>query len=278
MSAPAAKTKPPKPPRGFYLNKIPGYREALHRARKEEFRAREDNWLALSGTIAGMKVRTMTVRDYVGLMRIRSPFIVRAEPSVEALGQFLWLLSPQIERWHNHTGWRKPWLVGCRWSWFSLEAWQRRLFARRLRHRLGLRQLENTARAWNRANPGRTYELPERCPLAVAITDAFAFMNRMLIDQPSGVAKSGPGSGLLYLTSWFDAMQFNYHKRDEDVWNMPLPVLFGRLKAIQQRENPGEPEFNQRQDALAARILRALQSEKMTAQDLLAGKLKFDLN
>src|SRR6185312_15023792 len=136
---PAKGGRPPGP-RGFYLNKIPGYTEALHEARQQEFRAREDNWLALSGTIAGFPVRTMTVRDYVALLRIGSPFVARTEPTFAALGQFLWLLSPQIERWHNHAGWRNPWLVGCRWSLFSLEAWERRLFARRLRRRLKLRR------------------------------------------------------------------------------------------------------------------------------------------
>lgn len=262
--------------KSFYLNAIPGYSEALHRAQREEFRAREDNWMALSGTIASCPVRAMTVRDYVGLVRLHSPFLSRTEPDLAALGNFLWLLSPQIERWNNHTGWRQPWLVGCRWSWFSLEAWQRRLFALRLRRKLNMRQLENTARAWNLANPGKIYELPEDSALAKAFAEAFAYVDRMFLDKPASIAKEGVSSGLLYLTSWFDAMQFNYHKPDAEVWKMPLPLLFGRLKAIQQRENPGEPDFNARQDALAAQIQRAIQTDNLTTEDVLAGKLKLN--
>lgn len=262
----------------FYLNQIPGYNEALHRARKQEFRAREDNWLALSGAISGQPVRVMTVRDYVALLRIGSPFLARQEPNFEQLGQFLWLLSPQIERWHNHTGWRKPWLVGCRWNLFSLERWQLRFAAKRLRRKLGMKYLENTARAWNRANPGKVYELPEEAPLAKAFADTFAYVDRMFIDRPASLAKDGVSSGLLYLTSWFDAMQSEYHKTDEEVWRMPLPQLFGRLKAIQQRNNPGEPDFNARQDALAAQIQRAMKEGALTDADVLAGKLKFDNN
>jgi len=265
-----------KPPKGFYLNQIPGYREALYRARREEFRSREDNWMALSGTVAGFPVRTMNIRDYVALLRIGSPFMARQEPSFEALGQFLWLLSPQIERWHNHVGWRKPWLVGCRWRLFSIESWQRLLFARRLRRRLKMRALENTARAWNRAHPGEIYQLPEDCPLVRAFTEAFEYIDRIFIDKPASIARNGVSSGLLYLTSWFDAMQSEYHKSDEEVWRLPLPQLFGRLKAIQQRINPGEPDFNARQDALAARIQHALMVEKMSPADLLAGKLKLN--
>ncbi len=72
-------------------------------------------------------------------------------------------------------------------------------------------------------------------------------------------------------------MQSEYFKTDDEVYRMPLPQLFGRLKAIQQRTNPGEPEFNARQDALAAQIQRAAQ-EGLSAEDILAGKLKFDQN
>jgi hypothetical protein len=262
----------------FYLNQIPGYREALHRARGQEFRTREDNWLALSGSIAGQPVRVMTVRDYVGLLRIQSPFLVRREPSFEDLGKFLWLLSPQIERWHNHTGWRKPWLVGCRWSLFSIERWQLRLAAKRLRRRLKMRQLENTARAWNQANPGKLYVLPDDSALAQAFTEAFAYLDRVFLDRPAGLAKEGLASGLLYLTSWFDAIQSEYHKTDDEVYKMPLPQLFGRLKAMQLRNSPGEPDFNARQDALAAQIQRAIDSRELTPEDVLAGKLKFQSN
>jgi hypothetical protein len=259
----------------FYLNGIPGYREALTRARNGEFKTREDNWLALPQMIAGAKVRIMTVRDYVALLRLQSPFLVHTVPSFEELGTFLWLLSPQIERWHNHEGWRKPWLVGCRWNLFSIEHWQIRLAAKRLRRRLKMTKLEKTAKAWNQANPGKTYELPDDCPLATAIEETFAYVDKVFFDRPSTLAQAGNSSGLLYLTSWFDVIQSQYHLPDEAVWKMPLPVLFGRMKAIQQRLNPGEPDFNRRQDDLARQLQAAMQSGQYTEQDAKAGK-RFD--
>ena len=262
----------------FYLNQIPGYREALQRAKGGEFRTREDNWLALPQVVAGVKLRVMTVRDYVALLRLQNPFVLRLSPTFEQLGEFLWLLSPAIERWHNHQGWRRPWLVGCRWRLFSIEHWQIRLAAKSLRWRLKITALENTARKWNRAHPGQIYEMPDDCPLAQAIKTAFDYVDRVFIDRPAAIAREGTGVGLLYLTSWFDAQQSEYHFSDDVIWRMPLPVLFGRLKAIQQRLNPDEPDFNARQDALARQIQHALQSREFTEADLRAGKFKFQDN
>ena len=264
--------------RAFYLNAVPGYREALTRAKASEFRSREDSWLALPATIAGRKVRVMTVRDYVALLRLKNPFVMRTEPTFEQLGELLWVLSPEIERWHNHTGWRKPWLAGCRWPLFSIERWQIFLAARRMRKRLKISALEKEARIWNQANPGKIYEMPEASELAKAIKAAFAYIDRLFLDRPAGIAREGTASGLLYLTSWFDRMQSEYHKPDAEIWMMPLPVLFCRLKAIQERKNPGEPEFNGRQDAVNAQLQAALQKKDLTVDDVLAGKMQFKNN
>lgn len=250
MSAPNSKS--------VYLNRIPGYAQAIQNARAGEFRQREDSWLGLTTRLAGMAVRVMTVRDYVALLRLQSPFVLRSEPTFEDLGTLLWVLSPEIDRWHNHAGWRKPGLVGCRWNLFSIEHWQVRLAAKRLRRRLKVRQLENAARAWNKANPGKVYDMPDDCPLALAFKAAFEYMDNIFLDRPAALAKEGTGSGLLYLTSWFDAIQSEYHKPDEDVWQMKLPVLFNRLKAIGNRLNPREPEFNARQDAIRRQLQQAI--------------------
>lgn len=273
---PAEKSNKVRPMPGFYLNKIPGYQAALQQARKEEFRTREDNWIGMSGDIAGFKVRVMAVRDYVALLRVGSAFLARTEPTFEDLGNFLWFLSPAIERWHNHEGWRKPWLVGCRWSLFSLERWQIRIHSKILRHRLKISALERTAAEYFAANNGRRFEIPEDCDFARAIVAAFAYVDRMFFDRPSGITKDGIGSGQLYLTSWFDAIQSEYRKSDDEVYRMTLPNLFGRLKAIAQRRNPSEPDFNARQDALVSKIQNALNRKEITQADLLEGKFKFN--
>jgi hypothetical protein len=274
MDAPTP-ARPGRPPRGFYLNKIPGYREALTRARTEEFRTREDNWLPLAGTIGGCKVRVLTVRDYVALMRVGSPLLCRQEPTFEDIGKFLWFLSPEIERWHNHHAWRKPWLVGCRWSLFSIERWQIRWHSKTLRRRLRIAEIENAARA-HYLKTGQAYEIPEDSPFAKAIVECFAYIDRMFFDRPAGIARDGVGSGLLYLTSWFDAIQSEYHKPDLEVWRMPIPQLFARLKAIAQRRHPSEPDFNARQDALISKIQHALNHGEVTQEQLLRGEFKLN--
>jgi len=259
----------------FYLNEIPGYRDAVNRARAMEFRAREDNWLTICGSVAGSTIRVMTVRDYVGLLRIGSPFLARQEPTFEELGTFLWVLSPEIERWHNRAGWRKQWLVGCRWGLFNIYNWQRFLHARKLRRHLKIDQLEKTAER-HYQETGNRYEIPEAHPLTKALVEAFAYIDRIFLDRPAGVAKEGNASGLLYLTSWFDSIQSEYTKSDDDVWKMGLPHLFSRLKAIYQRLSPGEPDFNARQDEVRNRILHAANHDKMSAEDILGGKLNLN--
>jgi len=261
---------------GIYLNQIPGYTAALRSARTTEFRTREDNWLAMAGKIAGCPVRMMTVRDYVALLRRHSPFVLRREPTFEDLGELLWFLSPQIERWHNRAGWRQPWLVGCRWSWFSIERWQIRLFSKRLRRRLGVNGIEQMAHRFARENPGKYFEVPEDHPLSRAVIEAFAYMDRVFFDKPVGIVQNGEGSGLHYLASWFDALQSEYKKTDEEVWRMPLPQLFARLKAIDHRRNPRGPDFNTQQDAIRANLMRALNTEKLTRAEILSGKIKLN--
>jgi hypothetical protein len=258
--------------RAIPLNQIPGYVAALSSAKSAEFRSREDNWLALPVTIAGRKVRVMTVRDYVALLRLQNPFVLRSEPTKEALGEFLRILSPEIERWHDHVGWRKPWLIGCRWPLLSIERWSVFLAARRLRRDLKITELEAAARRYRERHPGGVMPMSSKRPLARAMMDAFAYVDKIFLDRPAGIAKEGTSSGLLYLTSWFDAMQSEYNFTDQQVWKMELPRLFGRLKAISARHNPGEPEFNARQDALHALIL------KSKPEDLTEGRIKFDQN
>jgi hypothetical protein len=79
------------------LDDIPGVKEAVAKARNEQFRTRQDGWLELLHDICGIKIRTMTVCDYVLLERERSPFINRCEPTEKDLALFLWILSPQFK-------------------------------------------------------------------------------------------------------------------------------------------------------------------------------------
>lgn len=258
--------------RAFYLSQIPGWTQAVNRARDDEFRSREDGWVSVTHQIGGIRVRTMTVRDYLGLLRLHCPLLVRVEPTAEELAVFLWLLSPEINRWHDAVGWRKAWLVGCRWPLFSVERWQAWLGGRKIRRKLGVAKIEREAAAWAKTNRGQPYIIPTDSPLHQAMVGAFRYVDEMFLDRPPGLAKEGVGAGVHYLASWFDAIQHEHGLGTEEIWRMPIPQLFGRLKAIAARNSPHDTSFNARQDALVSKLQAALQSDSTTVDEVLSGR------
>ena len=250
------------------FQRIPGFKAALDRARAEENSTREDNFLALNAVICGLPVRIMTLRDYVALLRNQSPFLHRIEPNHYDLVHFLWVLSPQIEKWHNHEGWRRPLLK-------PLYHVERALHRRRVRRAIGARALERVVKK-HHALYGETdasLQLKPDHPLAVALKECFDYIERIFFDLPVSNDKA-PAIGLHYLNVWFHSMQSEYHLPTEEVWEMPMPRLLSRLKAIQRAKAP-VPDFNAMQDALISKVIRALRSG-MTEADIMAGKLSFD--
>ena len=232
-----------KQPAGILLSEIPGFGEVLAEAERNQFRTRENSLLGLTYNLCGFKVRTLSVKDYVLLDRIGSPFIRRLEPTMGDLALFLWLMSPQFALWAEDRGWRKHFS-----TLRPIAAW---IYGRRIMRKFGRNCPESSE------------------PLVVA---CFGYVDEMFFDSPPSV-NGGGESCLSYLTGWFDALQSEYKFSNEQVWDMGLPELFQRLNAIRQRHNPSAPSFNRQTDELKMWVVSSLRKKDFTMEDLRAGKV-----
>ena len=229
-----------KPPmKSLALREIPGLAEALASAKSNQLVTRENSLLNLSYDLCGLKARTMTIRDYVLLQRIGSPFIRRVEPTMDDLAIFLWVLSPQFNKW-----------LGRKWFAF-LQPVAAFFHGRKVRRVFG-KNIPETSEA--------------------VVVKCFEYIDKMFYDSPPALA-NGQESCLCYLTGWFDAIQSEYQFPSEQVWNMGLPELFQRLNAIRQRNNPSVPSFNKGTDSIKLFVLRGLRSKEFTIEDLAQGRV-----
>lgn len=251
----------------FALHHIPGYLEALRESKEADFTTREDAWWNMTFDVGGVLIRTMTVRDYEMLLRQRSPLLLRQMPCPEDMIMFLWLLSPEIERWEQSAGWLAGW---------------RRERCRRKHQRQAEKALDMESFMWlekahELKNPGQPFTVPDDCAYSKVFAACLKYIDRMFYDRPAGMKKNGHGSGASYLTDWFCNLQREFHLPTAEIERMPIPELFARLKEIQGHHNPTIPDFNKRADDLNKQVMDALRSG-MTQQDLMEGKLKFRRN
>lgn len=249
------------------LKDIAGLAELLEQTREVETETREDAWLGITRAIAGERIRVMTVLDYTALLQFASPLLNRRLPTPSELSFFLWVLSPEIDLWNRKRSWRK-------WRTLAgIEQMQCKRHGKRIRETLRLKELEEQERQWHTKSK-LPFTLPDNAPFTLAVTQAFKYVDELFIDRPPGLKKNTGKSGLCYLTSWFDVIQSEYKKPDEEVWAMPIPVLFARLKAIQSRYNgAGVPEFSHDRDKIMRNIMRGLQEKRYTEEDLRTGRV-----
>ncbi len=213
----------------------------MARAKHKQFITRENSLLGLTYDLCGMTVRTMTIQDYVLLDRHACPFIHRVEPTAKDLALFLWILSPQFERWCN-----RRWFAFLQPVAAFLHGWKvRRRFCKNI--------------------PESSEPIVLKC---------FEYIETMFFDSPPAL-RGGGESCTSYLTGWFDSLQSEYKYTDEQVWSKGLPELFQRLNAIRQRLNPSVPNFNKNTDDVKAFVLRGLRSKEFTMDDLAEGRVKF---
>lgn len=251
------------------LDNIPGYREALNAATAAEYESRGNAWWNLTYDIGGLTVRTMTVRDYDVLIRVQCPILLRAVPSPEELLVFLWLLSPEVEKWHDPTGWRGMFPVLRRLSV--------RAFRRKARKLLKLDEIAWQEAAWKIENPDKPFTIPEDSAFSKAIAGCLSYLDTVFMDRPAGLKSNGLDSGLCYLTDWFCKLQREFGLPTAEIQQMPLPQVFARLKEITLTRRDHAPLFNARRDQLNQQVMAALRSG-MTEADLMAGKLQFRTN
>jgi len=253
------------------LRDIAGLTELLEQTREVETETREDAWLGITRVIAGQRVRVMTVQDYTALLQFSSPLLNRRLPSPEQFSFFLWVLSPEIQRWNEKQGWRK-WRA---LSW--IEKWQAKRHGQKVRRALKLDELEAQEAQW-RAKSKLTFALPDDAPFTLAIKEAFKYVDELFLDRPPGLKKETGKSGLCYLTSWVDMLQSEYHLPTAEIWEMNIPVLFARLKAIQMRHNAKVPDFNVDRDKILQNIMLGLKRKLYTEEDLKSGRVDLVAN
>lgn len=258
------------------LRDIPGLAELLSRSHEVETATREDAWIGSTAVIAGCRVRVMTVRDYTALLQFESPLLNRALPTPGELAFFLWVLSPEVEQWHDAIedgrGWRRFGFLK------SLQQWQSRRHGKKVRRVLRLEEIERAEKEWHNKAKTIPFTLPDDAPFTIAVKEAFEYVDAVFRDKPAGLRKDGTNSGLCYLTSWFDMMQSEYHLPTQEVWKMRLPILFARIKAIALRHNQKIPEFNPERDRILQNIAAGLQQKIYTEDDLRAGRVDLENN
>jgi len=225
---------------GIALNQVPGWREAVKKARAKQERIRENAWKNLAYEINGFKVRPMTVLDYLMLDHFGSPFLYRQQPQLCDLSWILWALSPQCLKWNQ-----KNIQLGRTLASF--------FYSRKVSKKLG-----------------RDGIFQESC------TKVFEYIDDMFMDAPAGM--QGGKAAVCYLASWFDIIQSQYHCSEDAVRFMPLPQMFQRIRAIQERNGNEQPAFDKVEDRLKQFVQNGISSRKFSYDDLVNGKVSFELN
>lgn len=246
------------------FSEIRGLAEILAQAKQSETVNREDAWLASTYVVAGQRVRTMTIDDFTALLQFQSPLIARKLPNPDELIFFLWIMSP-LNLKYRESRWLAP-----------FAGWRAKRFSNQVARTLQLDLVYRRKQAVEAR--GETYTLPEGSKLAKAISEAFKYVDLVFMDRPPGLKRNGVDAGLCYLTSWFDAMQSEYHLPTAEVWKMPLPVLFARLKAIQFRSERNVPTFNVERDKIMQAIMAGLNAKLYTEDDLKEGRVDLQNN
>ena len=154
------------------LNQIPGLSELLAESHEIETATREEAWIGLTRRIAGQPVRIMTVRDYTALLQFENPMIHRALPTPAQFAFFLWVISPEMDRWQNGVGWR-GW--NCS-QW--MQEWQSKRHAQRVRRALQLETLEDQESEW-RIKSKLPFTVPDDAHFAVGVKEGFAYVDEM---------------------------------------------------------------------------------------------------
>jgi hypothetical protein len=249
---------------------LPAYRAA--RRRDQLLRDRE--FQGCNYYIGGIKIRAMSLRDLQILEEIKSPFLFRRWPTNRELVFFLWLLSPEMEKWHDERGWRKQWIFGTRWKTFNLEYWQSVTHGRKCRRLLRLGELENQIAGFNKISPDNKFPLPESSPLARAIKQSFEYIDTMFRDGPKG--QSGGESYFSHLAGWSDAVRSEYKCPEAEVFTMPLPKLWQTMRAIDKRKDASATWPSPECERIKKAVRRALKENRFTLEDFINGKPQWD--
>lgn len=165
----------------------------------------------------GFPLRPMLKGDYMVLVIHRSPFLWRAEPTLDELAFFLWVLSPQFLAWCLETGWRKSWL-----GW--LQSFEAAWYARQVAAALGRNMPASSERA---------------------VVQCFDYLDRLLKPDPDDLLKQRRPptelerkNQLQFVSARMAAEQRKQNCAKEKIWFSPAGDFFGYLPHLQSRSQP----------------------------------------
>jgi hypothetical protein len=240
---------------------LPAYRDAQRR----EARNREREFTGALHDICGIKIRAMSLRDNLLLDEIQSPFMFNRVPNTKELVFFLWLLSPEFDKWSEETGWRKQWLFGCRWQWFSVEFWQSFFHGRKCRRILKLAEVER----------GKT--LDEKSPMVQATKACFDYVKRMMRDCPNPAGGNGSHESYFsYLANWADIVRAEYKCSEHEVLTTSLPKLWQIIRAITKRKDPAATWSSEECQRIRNATRKAINEKRFTIEDFQKGIPQWD--
>jgi hypothetical protein len=235
------------------LSEIPGLDEAVRQALRDERDIRARPFLPLPAVIAGVPLLPLTLRHYVLLEAVGSPFLAHDRGQLGDVLQFLWIFSA------NHV---------CPSPWLSL------------------REVKSTRQAFMR----RIYRRAARCLLGKVCAKMRAYVGEALFEcakaQASGNDLDGPRPATHIAAAIIDEFAAVYGWPDENldargqpdrthpgIFDIPVARLMQYRRAGFQREHPRralpnplsdgvERRFLQKHQAKAARRSRASQRSR----------------
>jgi hypothetical protein len=249
----------------IFYDQLPAYREAKQR----EQRTREAAFKGKTYSILGLRIRAMTVRDFVVLQELKSPLVSRIVPSIEELCVFLWIMSKAFDAWTERRGWRRF----CP-GWFQkIEAY---LYGWKCRKILSIREVEKAMLLHQFKTPNAEFELPTDHPLVSATKLCFEYIDAMFLDEPTG-GRSTQEPYVSYLGYWStELFTHNICRSDEEFFQMPIARMFQHLKHLRRREDPMSAEQNKQSSELRRKIVRGINKKQFTAEDVTKGRVKLN--
>jgi hypothetical protein len=204
------------------LDDIPGLKEARERATEREHEIRRGPFLPLPKVIAGVSLLPMTLRHYVHLDAVGSPFLIHEFGALEDVLQFLWLLSPDYVQPSPRL--RLP------------DVRKRRAaFLRKIKPRAGRCVLGRVCKKIRALVEETLFECPKPGRRRDAETRSIAHIAACLVDEFAG--KYG----------WPDEILDEHGQPDRcnpGIMDKPLGRLFQYRRCRTARENPGAEQPN----------------------------------
>ena len=227
----------------MFLSELPGYTRAAERAGRLEDAWRDYAFLGLGEKICGVEVNLLTLRMFIELCVVRSPFFVGGNVGPEDVALVLWRLSPCYSRANSSSS-----SSSC--SFPSSPPKDK-----------GSRTRDEDEDEHEKKNPRRAFVASiAHLPFERAVRAISRYLDRMLIDKPVSTENGNfAAPDTSFAAGIIHALASEYGWSQDDVLDVPMPRLFQYLRLIQREHNPKLARFNPIRARLTKKIIaRAL--------------------